>query len=63
MLTAPLALARQFRVDPQWAVIARSVQVLSLASAAAMAVFASRAVGPWNGAVQRAAVTLALAGP
>ncbi len=61
MLTAPLVLARQFRASPQWAVIARPVQVLALASAAAMAVFASRAAQPWNGAVQRAAVTLALA--
>ena len=61
MLTAPLVLARRFRADPQWAVIARPVQVLALASAAAMAVFASRAAEPWNGVVQRAAVTLALA--
>jgi hypothetical protein len=61
MLTAPLVLARQFRKDPQWAPIARPVQVLALASAAAMAVFASRAAEPWNGTVQRAAVTLVLA--
>lgn len=61
MLTAPLALARQFRTDPQWAVIARPVQGLALASAAAMAVFASRAAEPWNATVQRTAVTLALA--
>jgi hypothetical protein len=61
MLAAPLALARQFRTDPQWAIIARPVQVLALASAAAIAVFASRAAEPWNGTVQRAAVTLALA--
>jgi hypothetical protein len=61
MLTAPLILARRFRADPQWAMIARPVQVLALASAATMAVFASRAAEPWNGAVQRTAVTLALA--
>jgi Protein of unknown function (DUF998) len=61
MLTAPLVLGRQFRADPQWAMIARPVQVLALVSAAAMAVFASRAAEPWNGAVQRTAVTLALA--
>jgi hypothetical protein len=61
MLTAPLVLARQFRADPQWATIARPVQVLALASAAAMAVFASRAAEPWNGTVQRTAVTLSLA--
>jgi Protein of unknown function (DUF998) len=61
MLTAPLVLAGQFRADPRWTVIARPVQVLALASAAAMAVFASRAAEPCNGAVQRTAVTLALA--
>lgn len=61
MLTAPLVLARQFRADPPWAVIARPVQVLAVASAAAMAVFASGALEPWSGAVQRAAVTLTLA--
>lgn len=61
MLTAPLALARQFRTDPQWAMIARPVQVLALASAVAVGVFASRAAEPWNGTVQRTAVTLALA--
>ena len=60
MLTAPLVLGRRFRADPDWAVLARPVQVLALASAAAMAVFASRAVEPWNGVVQRVAVTVAL---
>lgn len=61
MLAAPLVLGRRFRADPDWAVLARPVQVLALASAVGMAVFASRAVQPWNGAVQRAAVSLALA--
>ncbi len=60
MLAAPLVLGRRFRADPDWAVLARPVQVLALASAVAMAIFASRAVQPWNGVVQRAAVTLAL---
>lgn len=61
MLTAPLALVRQLRADPRWAVIARPVQVLILASAAAMAVFVSGAAQPWNGTLQRTTVTLALA--
>ena len=61
MLAAPLVLGRRFRADPDWAVLARPVQVLALASAVAMAVFTSRAAAPWNGVVQRAAVTLALA--
>jgi hypothetical protein len=60
MLAAPLVLGRRFRDHPDWAVVSRPVQVLALASAVALAVFASRMVEPWNGAVQRAAVTLAL---
>ena len=39
----------------------RPVQVLALVSDAALAVFASRIAGPYNGVVQRIAVTLALA--
>src|SRR5690242_13490037 len=61
MLAAPLVLGRRFRSDPEWAVAGRPVLVLALASALAMAVFASRAAQPWNGVLQRAAVTLALA--
>lgn len=61
MLAAPLVLARRFRASSRWAVIARPVQVLALASVAALALFASGAAEPWNGTVQRAAVTLALA--
>jgi hypothetical protein len=60
MLAAPLVLGRRLRGDPEWAVLSRPVQVLSLASAAALAVFASRVAEPWNGTVQRIAVTLAL---
>jgi hypothetical membrane protein len=60
MLTAPLVLARRFRQDPRWAGVAMPVTVLTLASAAAMLVFASRVAEPWNGAVQRVAVSLAL---
>src|SRR5215471_5277463 len=60
MLAAPLVLGRRLRADPDWAVVCRPVQVLALASAVALAVFASQAVQPWNGVLQRAAVTLAL---
>src|SRR6476659_4443339 len=60
MLAAPLVLARRFRGDPDWTVVSRPVQVLALGSAVALVVFASRAVEPWNGVVQRVAVTLAL---
>jgi Protein of unknown function (DUF998) len=60
MLAAPLVLARRWRDDPDWAPVSRPVQGLALASAAALAVFASRIAGPYNGVVQRIAVTLAL---
>ncbi len=60
MLAAPLALARRWRDDPDWAPVSRPVQVLALVSAAVLAVFASRTAGPYNGVVQRIAVTLAL---
>ncbi len=61
MLAAPLVLARRWRDDPDWAPVRRPVQVLALASAATLAVFASGIAGPCNGVVQRIAVTLALA--
>jgi hypothetical membrane protein len=60
MLAAPLVLGRRFRDDPDWAGVSRPVQVLALGSAVALAVFAFRVVEPWNGVVQRIAVTLAL---
>ncbi|MGH3153298.1 MAG: DUF998 domain-containing protein [Streptosporangiaceae bacterium] len=60
MLAAPLVLGRRFRDDPDWAVLSRPFQVLALASAVALAVFISRIVEPYNGVVQRIAVTLAL---
>lgn len=60
MLTAPLVLARRFRRDPRWAGVARPVVVLTVASAATVLVFASRVAEPWNGIVQRVAVSLAL---
>ena len=61
MLVTPLVLARRWRDDPDWAPVSRPVQVLALASAVALAVFASRIAGPYDGVVQRIAVTLPLA--
>ena len=60
MLAAPLVLARRWRGDPDWAPLSRRVQVLTLVSAVALVVFASRLAGPYNGMVQRIAVTLPL---
>ncbi len=64
MLAAPLLLARRLRREPGWAGISRAVTGLTLASAVGLAVFASRALEPWNGPgkpVQKGTVTLALA--
>jgi hypothetical protein len=61
MIAAPLVLARDFRHDPDLAGLRRPLQILALVSAAALALFASQAVAPWNGTVQRVAVTLSLA--
>ncbi|HEY6276866.1 MAG TPA: DUF998 domain-containing protein [Streptosporangiaceae bacterium] len=60
MLAALLVLGWCFRHDRDWVVVSRPVQALALASALALAVFATRAAGPWNPVVQRAAVTAAL---
>jgi len=60
MLAAPLVLGQRLRADPDWAVVSRPVQVLALASTAALVVFASQVAQPWDGVLQRAAVTLAL---
>jgi uncharacterized membrane protein HdeD (DUF308 family) len=60
MLAAPLLLGRRLRDDPDWAVLSRPVQVLALVSAAALAVFASGIAMPYNGVIQRIAVTLPL---
>jgi len=57
MIAAPLVLAWRFRGEPDWAALSRPLQVLTLISAATLALFASRAVEPWNGTVQRLAVT------
>jgi hypothetical protein len=60
MIAAPLLLGRRWRNDPDWAVLSRPVQGLALVSVAALAVFGSGIAGPYNGVVQRIAVTLGL---
>ncbi len=60
MLAAPLVLVRRWRDDAAWAPVSGPVQGLALVSAAALVVFASGIAGPYNGVLQRIAVTLAL---
>src|SRR6266516_1469103 len=60
MIAAPPVLAWRFHREPDWAALSSPLQVLTLISAASLALFASRSAAPWNGTVQRLAVTLAL---
>jgi glutamate synthase domain-containing protein 2 len=60
MVAAPLLLGWRLRVQPALAAVARPVLACGVLSAMAVAVFASRVLAPWDGLVQRLAVTLAL---
>ncbi|MGH3408978.1 MAG: DUF998 domain-containing protein [Streptosporangiaceae bacterium] len=60
MVAAPLVLARRLRGDPGWGRLSGPLLVIGLGSAVMLAVFASRAVEPWNPVIQRVAVTLPL---
>jgi Protein of unknown function (DUF998) len=55
---APLFLAHRFRDDPEWSPLRRPAIGSAMASGAVVALFATRVVEPWNGIVQRVAVTL-----
>jgi hypothetical protein len=61
MIAVPLVLARRLRRDPEWGALSRPLLVIGLGSAVTLAVFASRAVDPWNPVIQRVAVSLPLA--
>jgi len=61
MIAAPLVLAGRLRRDPGWRPLSPILAALGVASAAALALFASQAAGPATPAVQRAAVSLPLA--
>jgi Protein of unknown function (DUF998) len=60
MVAAPLVLARRLRGDPAWGRLSGPLLVIGLGSAVTLAVFASRAIEPWNPVIQRVAVTLPL---
>jgi len=61
MIAAPITLALRLRSEPDWAALCPILFGLALASCVALVLFASRALEPWNGTVQRVAVTLPLA--
>jgi hypothetical protein len=58
LVVAPLALAWRFRGDPVWVRLIGVTLADSAMTLAAVALFASRAIEPWNGVVQRVMVTL-----
>ncbi|HEV8650696.1 MAG TPA: DUF998 domain-containing protein [Actinomycetes bacterium] len=60
LLAAPLLLARRFAGDPDWSHLRGPAVAASLATAALLAVFWSEVLEPWNGIVQRVAVTVPL---
>ena len=62
LVAAILLLARRFRGDRHWAVLRGPVLVTGAVTGVLLVVFALRVVEPWNGVVQRVAVSLPLAG-
>ncbi len=60
LLVAPLLLARRFRDDPEWDALWPPALAYAAGTAALLVLFWSRAIEPWNGIVQRFAVTVPL---
>jgi hypothetical protein len=61
-IVGPLLLARRFGGDADWAVLRGPLLVSAMATGTTMALFVSPAFAPWAGIVQRAMVTIPLAG-
>jgi hypothetical protein len=61
LIAAPPLLARRLRDEQRWAGLAPFAVATSAATTALLVLFWSRLVEPWNGIVQRAAVTVPLA--
>lgn len=61
LIAAPPLLARRLRDEERWAALAPYAVATSAATTALLVLFWSRLVEPWNGIVQRAAVTVPLA--
>jgi hypothetical protein len=60
LVLAPPLLRRRLGDDPRWSALRPAAIATSVATTALLALFWSRAIEPWNGVVQRAAVTLPL---
>jgi hypothetical protein len=60
LVLAPPLLARRLGDDPRWSALRPAAIATSVATTALLVLFWSRAIEPWNGVVQRAAVTLPL---
>lgn len=58
VVAAPLALARRFRHDPQWWFLSAPALATSGIAGLLLVVYASGVIEPWNGVVQRVAVTI-----
>jgi hypothetical protein len=61
LIAAPPLLARRLRDDPRWSALRPATIATAAGSTALLGLFWSRLVEPWNGIVQRAAVTIPLA--
>jgi hypothetical protein len=61
LILAPPLLARRLRDDPRWSALRPAALATSAGTTALLGLFWSRAVEPWNGIVQRVAVTIPLA--
>jgi hypothetical protein len=60
LAAAPLVLARRLAADPAWRPLAVPTLATGLVNLVLLGLFASKVVEPWNGIVQRVAVTLPL---
>jgi hypothetical protein len=62
LVSAPIALAVRWHHDPLWEHLVTPALVGSAVTLGSLVLFASQAIQPWNGIVQRAMVTLPAAG-
>ena len=61
LVAAPLVLARRLAAEPAWRPLAAPTLATGLANLVLIGLFASKVIEPWNGIVQRVAVTVPLA--